>query len=78
MPPLIDRETCTGCGLCAEICPVQVFRHYKDKDRTPVVKFRRECWHCNACVLNCPVGAIRLEMPLPYMLAHVDAATLKS
>lgn len=76
MPPVIDAEKCTRCGMCVEICPVQVFRQ-TDKKETPAAKFRRECWHCNACVLDCPVNAITLRMPLPYMLAHVEASALR-
>ncbi len=77
MPPVIDKENCTGCGLCTQICPMQILRHYPDQSKTPGVKFPRECWHCNACVLDCPAKAISLDVPLNYMLAHVDAVTLK-
>ena len=37
-----------------------------------------ECWHCNACVLDCPAKAVSLRLPLNYMLLHVGADTLHS
>ena len=57
--------------------PVQVFRHHKDNDKIPEVKFRRECWHCNACGLDCPQGAVSLQIPLNYMLLRIEASQLK-
>ena len=42
------------------------------------VAYGEECWHCNACVLDCPAKAVSLRLPLNYMLLHVDADTLHS
>lgn len=33
MPPLIDQSRCIGCGVCMEICPMQVFRPNKETRR---------------------------------------------
>lgn len=77
MPPVIDRSQCSGCGTCAAICPTQVFRHDPHTDKVPQTPFAEECWHCNSCVLDCPRGAIRLRVPLPYMMLHVDATELR-
>ncbi len=76
MPPVIDRALCTGCGTCVEICPLQVFRHYPKKDKVPVVAFADECWHCNSCVLDCRQKAMRLRIPMPFMMLHIDSADL--
>lgn len=76
MPPVIDEGKCIHCQMCAEICPLSVFR--KQQDAVPHVAFPDECWHCNACVLDCPSGALSLRLPLPYLLLHVNAKTLRA
>ncbi|MFQ8889223.1 MAG: ferredoxin family protein [Bilophila wadsworthia] len=63
MPPVIDRTKCIGCGMCADVCPLQVFRHDPKKDKIPEVRRPYECWHCNACVLDCRAKAIELRLP---------------
>ena len=75
MPPLIDQSRCIGCGVYMEICPMQVFRPNKET-RRPEVTYGDECWHCNACALDCPKHAIELRFPLHYMILKTDAATL--
>lgn len=74
MPPIIDKEKCTGCGVCADICPLQVFRR---EGRATEVKRPYECWHCNACVLDCPAKAIELRLPLTHMILYVDSDSLR-
>ena len=76
MPPRIDQDRCIGCGVCMDICPMQVFRPDKESHR-PQVVYGEECWHCNSCVLDCPRQAISLRIPAPFMMLHVDASDLK-
>lgn len=73
MPPVIAKEKCSGCGLCAEICPTDVF-FAAEKGKPPAVEHEEECWHCNACGLDCPEKAISLRIPLPAMMLYVDSA----
>ena len=69
MPPIIDKEICNGCGMCVEICPSDVFVGSK-KGEIPMVTYPDECWHENACVIDCPVGAIKLRIPLSMMVVY--------
>jgi polyferredoxin len=48
----IDREACTGCGLCDSVCPVDLA--VVDEVDSP------ECIKCLECT-RCPTGAIRAE-----------------
>lgn len=70
MPPVIDKDKCTGCGTCVDVCQMDVFFGSKDSE-VPVISYPEECWHCSACVLECPVeGAIKLRIPLPARISY--------
>ena len=51
-----DRERCTGCGECVEICPVNVIKMEGD---FPVVD-KEWCIGCGVCAIPCPVSAVKL------------------
>ncbi len=60
----LDRERCTGCGLCADFCPVSVFEMVTENDRTlPSPARLEDCWACDTCVGQCPTGALRVVQP---------------
>ncbi len=70
MPPVIDDKKCICCGTCVDICPMDVFFGSKETE-IPVISHPEECWHCNACVLDCPVeDAVSLRIPLPLMIVY--------
>ena len=76
MPPVVNKEKCTGCNTCAEICPLDVIKK-ADAGQAPDIRYPDECWHCNSCVLDCPVEAMSLRIPLPTELLFIDADELK-
>ena len=61
MPPVVDLDKCTFCGICDNHCPLDVI--FVESDVVDV-RYPNECWHCGACRQDCPTGAIEIEFPL--------------
>ena len=56
--PRADLEKCTGCGICAQSCPVAAI---KMVDGVPVTDYRL-CINCLCCNESCPESAVIQEM----------------
>lgn len=62
----LDREACTGCGMCLTVCPHGVFEFRNgtaaaSKRRAVEIVFKDRCMECGACMMNCPAGAIAVK-----------------
>ena len=53
-PELKDKETCTGCGLCLEVCPGKAIKLVDEK---PVFDDTK-CFHDGKCIGVCPTDAL--------------------
>ncbi len=53
----IDKQRCTGCGRCREICPGGLL--YADQAGKTENRYPRDCWGCTACLKECQALAIR-------------------
>ncbi|MGM9522682.1 MAG: ferredoxin family protein [Oscillospiraceae bacterium] len=78
MPPVINKKKCISCYHCVDICPLDVFGRQEKSDRPPMVKYPEECWHCNACVIECPAKALRIRLPVQDMVVFIDAPDVKN
>jgi nitroreductase/NAD-dependent dihydropyrimidine dehydrogenase PreA subunit len=59
----VKKETCTKCGLCAEVCGGIYFREGSYPRRLPGMD--EACIRCGHCVAICPNGSlIHVDIPL--------------
>lgn len=56
MKAAVDKEKCTGCGQCADICPVEAIRVEDD-----IAVVSDDCIECGVCTDTCPFEAITLD-----------------
>lgn len=51
----LNKKSCTGCGLCVQICPFDAIEMRSDIEgfRYPVVNEQR-CKKCGKCTKRCP------------------------
>ena len=62
---LVDHKICDGDGVCADVCPMNVFdivempEYGNEKKSQPTRE--EDCILCMACVSACPTQAITVE-----------------
>lgn len=56
---VIDEQTCIGCTLCIQACPVDAIVGAAKQMHTIIA---RQCTGCELCLKPCPVECIRMEV----------------
>lgn len=69
----VDRNVCTGCGICTKVCPKKIISLIPKKSKY-IVSCSSEaagrqttascgvgCIGCGICKKNCPVSAVKVE-----------------
>ncbi len=54
--PVLDKKTCVGCGMCAEICPAKAIVMKNGKAKID----RNACIRCFCCQEFCPKSAMKV------------------
>lgn len=58
----VDVDLCKGCGICAEVCPTDVFEMTGSGTETlPDPVAVEDCIDCGSCSLICPDFALEVS-----------------
>ena len=68
----IDEDKCSGCGMCASICPgkaiyMEGIGKNKKARMEPVFP---QCMACNDCAAACEKGAVTVTVPYEFSLYY--------
>ena len=74
-----DIERCTGCGMCAKQCPIDVIKVVVEKDEETKKRILMsfdidigKCMFCGLCVEACPVGSLRHSNEFEGAMYNID------
>lgn len=65
----LNVSKCTGCGMCREVCPHNVFSLENDKSK---IRDKDACIECGACAKNCPCDAISVKKGTGCAIAIIN------
>ena len=79
----ISKNKCTGCGMCAQICPVNAIKMVENKEGFLVPKInKKKCTECGLCYKKCPAdNEIKfqgVDNPFVYAAKASDKELLKN
>ncbi len=69
--PVYKKDSCTYCGVCAEVCPFNAIK--VDEDSWDIDE--RSCFGCGVCVNNCEFGGLDYKR---YDLQYTIACAAKA
>ncbi len=77
--PRVDSEACTGCGRCAQVCPVEAMGMVSAGDPRDQRKRKARvdtsiCLGCGVCAHACPSGSITLASREKRVITPVNSA----
>ncbi len=70
----VDSTNCTGCRVCADVCPHRVI---EIRDKLAVLAYEDRCIECGACQLNCHDEAIFVTKGTGCLVAIIREDILK-
>ena len=71
---LIDEQSCIGCTLCIQACPVDAIVGAAGHAHTVIAA---ECTGCELCIAPCPVDCISMVPPQARAVGSVDNGDAK-
>lgn len=74
--PQINDQTCTGCGKCLKVCPIEAISLIsKDSSPRKIAQVNTDiCLGCGVCIRNCHVKSIGLVSRPQRVITPVNSA----
>ncbi len=75
----IDRDRCSGCGICEPLCPYKAITITEKRKKEKKAELNPAlCKGCGVCVVACPSKAIKLHgYTFEQLLSQVEALSIE-
>jgi 4Fe-4S ferredoxin len=78
----LDKNLCTGCGICKVICPREAIeiktipKASGQKAKHPTVNVdEQKCHYCGICNSMCPFGALKMQVDGEHVIPVIKTET---